>query len=55
MYKYARIEPIGDATLQGWEVGPQNRVNDAKKESRPQFCALTFWIFATRRARNVLF
>ncbi len=36
-YKYVRIEPIGDATLQGWEVGTQNRVNDARKESRPQF------------------
>ncbi len=27
--------PIGNATLQGWEVGTQNRVNNAKKESRP--------------------
>ena len=28
-------DQIGDATLQGWEVGTQNRVKDAKKESRP--------------------
>lgn len=31
---YVRREPIGDATLQGWEVGTKNRVNNAKKKKR---------------------
>lgn len=30
-----RARPIGNATLQGWQVGTQNRVNNAKKESGP--------------------
>lgn len=50
-YKNVRLEPIGDATLQGWEVGTQNRVNDAKKESRPQFVHRLFVDFCSRRAR----
>ena len=47
-------DQIGDATLQGWEVGTQNRVKDAKKESRPIPIALVLQSTAARRARSPL-